>query len=318
MDAHQHPDQQGQRSVGQVYPGRLVGLHGRLARPFLGVMGIWSTFCGALATDHLQWDGEVLLMLTLVMLLVDLAWGSLWDLAVGTDWSHLLASSRSPVLPIPSFALPFTRSASVGGRLSQGLRRSVGWWRGALWPEAGSVVLGLVAAAILAGVLSLLLPGRVLVLNLLLVAPLFGGVLQRLRGNSSLAGQAFVLVALGWLAGSMAFAELNQPAVVLALSFALAAWGALRAGEALSGGLWLLNTGQLACVALLAIMRQPLAAGAVGLLLAGQVALEIVLYQHPPSEQGPSRPLEVNASGVMRRTWPWLMAAMLVAAVALA
>jgi hypothetical protein len=180
------------------------------------------------------------------------------------------------------------------------------------------MVLGAVAAAILAVILSLLLPERVLVLNLLLVALLIGGVIYRLRGYVSLAGQAFVLVALGWLAGSMAFAQLSQPAVVVAFAFALAAWGALRAGEALSGGLWLLNGGQLICVVLLVIMRQPLAAGAIGLLLVGQVALEMVLFQRQPSEQDLSRPLGVDASRVMRRTWPWLMAAMLVAAVALA
>jgi len=304
--------------MGQVHPGRLVGLRGRLARPFWGVMGIWSVFCGALATNRLQWDGEDLLALALVVLLADLAWGSLWDLAVGTDWPRLLAGSRSSGRPIPSFALPFTQPDSLGGQLSHGLRRFAGWWRGTLWPEAGPVALGLAAAAILAGVLSLVLPGRILVLNALLAGLLVVGVIQRFRGHISLAGQGFVLVALGWLAGSMAFAGLSQPSVVLALSFAVAAWGALRAGESLTGGLWLLNGGQLVCVGLLVVMRQPLAAVAVGLLLAGQIALELTLFSRVPSAQQPSSQLEADASSVMIRTWPWLMAAMLVAAVAIA
>jgi hypothetical protein len=179
------------------------------------------------------------------------------------------------------------------------------------------MVLGLLAATILAGVLSLLLPGRVLALSALLVALLLVGVLQRLRGHISLAGQAFALVALGWLAGSMAFAELNRPTVVLALSFAVAAWGALRAGEGLSGGLWLLNGGQILCFGLLVIMRQPLAAGATGLLLVGQIAVQLVLSQHVPPEQEPSRHLGVDAGGGMRWIWPWLMAAMLLAAAAI-
>jgi hypothetical protein len=105
--------------------------------------------------------------------------------------------------------------------------------------------------------------------------------------------------------------------VVLALSFAVAAWGALRAGAALRGGLALLNGGQLVCVGLLVVMRQPLAAVAGGLMLVGQIALEITLISHVPPDQQASRPLESSASRVIVRTWPWLMAAMLVAAAAL-
>jgi hypothetical protein len=177
--------------------------------------------------------------------------------------------------------------------------------------------LGIVAAAILAGVLSLLLPDRILVLNALLAGLLVVGVIQRFRGHVSLAGQGLVLVALGWLAGSMAFADLSWPTVVLALSFAVAAWGALRAGAAFRGGLALLNGGQLVCVGLLVVMRQPLAAVAGGLMLVGQIALEITLISHVPPDQQASRPLESSASRVIVRTWPWLMAAMLVAAAAL-
>ena len=106
------------------------------------------------------------------------------------------------------------------------------------------------------------------------------------------------------MAGHMAFAELNAPSLALALAFSIAVWGALRVAEQKRGALWLLNGGQVVGVTLLVLVGQPLAAGAAGLLLLGQVALQPSLY------------LGGIATRIFRRGWPWLMAAMLVAALA--
>jgi hypothetical protein len=175
----------------------------------------------------------------------------------------------------------------------------------------------------------LLLPERVRVLNAAIAALVGLGVIQRWRDRVPLAVQAMALVGLSWLAGHAAFAEVSRPSLILALSFALAAWGALRAAEGRFGGLWLLDGAQVAVVALLAVLKEPLAAGLVGLLLFGQIALQPALKRLPMLVKSQGEELAPGGDDVpsfsygdlralvMRRTWPWLLAAMLVAALAI-
>jgi hypothetical protein len=282
----------------------LVGLHGRLARPFWGMLGLWSVLCGALASGQLRLESDELLTLLLTLLLADLAWGNLWDLAVGTDWFGLLAQGW-PVRHAPAPAgLPYTLPHSPGGRIFGALGRFGTWWRETFWPAGGPALLGVVAAAVLAIVLNLLLPDRLRLLNALLVALIGLGLVLHRRGRAPLGGTALVQTGLCWLAGHMAFAKLNAPTLTLALAFSIAVWGALRLAEQKRGALWLLNGGQVVAAALLAAVKQPLAAGLVGLFLLGQVALQPSLYH------------DGQAVRIFRRGWPWLMAAMLVAALA--
>jgi len=112
-------------------------------------------------------------------------------------------------------------------------------------------------------------------------------------------------VGLAWLAGYLAFAEMQGPSLALALCFALGAWGALRLGGGQTAGLWLLNGGLVLGLAVMIAAKQPLAAGGLGLALFGQVACQL-----PLSQGGDPR-------STVRHTWPWLMAAMTVAAVAI-
>ncbi len=292
------------KSAHPLLPSHLIGLHGRLARPFWGMLGLWSVLCGALASDQLRWQSDELLTLVLVLLLADLAWGNLWDLAVGVDWFGLLAQGW-PVQPAPRPAgLPYTLPHSPGGRIFGALGRLGAWWRETFWPAGGPALLGVVAAAALAIVLNLLLPDRLRLLNALLVALIGLGLVLRRRDKVPLGGTALVQVGLCWLAGHMAFAQLSAPSLALALAFTLAVWGALRVAEQKRGALWLQNGGQVVAVALLAALRQPLAAGLAGLLLLGQVALQ-------PSLHHGGKPARI-----FRRGWPWLMAVMLVAALA--
>jgi len=287
--------------------GTWIGLRGRLARPFWGWLGGWAVVCGALASNGLRWQGGPLLDLVLALLLVELAWGSLWDLAVGTDWFRSLAASWPPARPASLPSLPYTRPGSPGERLARWLGRLACWWRDAFWPVAGAALLGLLAAGILTAVLTLLLPDRLRPLNLALLALTALGVIQRRRGREPLAGQAFVRVGLSWLAGHALFADFGLGSLILALSFALAAWGNLRVAAGLGRGLWLLNGGQAIAVVVLVGMQQPLAAGVAGLLLFGQVAMQPLLRSSSPPARGT----------ISTRTWPWMMAAMLVAGWAL-
>lgn len=285
---------------------RLIGLQGRLARPFWGILGGWAAWCGVLASKQLRWDGQVLLTCALVLVLADLAWGSLWDLVTGTDWFGLVSAARFPPSPAQASGLPYTLPSSPGGRLSLGLSRLVGWWRQVFWPAAGAVVLGLAAATVLTVILCLLLPDRLRPLNAAVVALIGVGLFQRKRGRDPLAGQSLVQVGLSWLAGHLAFAGMEKVSLALALMFAIAAWGATRVGQGHRGGLWFLNGGLAASAVLMVVLKQHLAAGVMGLLVFGPVALQVVFRSGD----------ELASKNLRDRTGPWLMAIMLVAALA--
>jgi hypothetical protein len=308
MDARHLPGQQGDWALKQLISSRWVGLQGRLARPFWGVMGLWAVLCGALASNQVQGNADVgavradLLVLGLVLLLADLGWGSLWDLIVGTSWRSLWIDGWPPAQAASLINLPYTQPTSPGGRLFRRMNRLAGWFRETLWPEAGPALLGVLAAAALAIVLTLLLPPRLLFLEAALLGLVGLGLVQHWRGRAALAPHAFVLVGLGWMAGHAAFAEVSRASLLLALAFSAAAWGSLRVASELKWGLWLLDSGQVAMITLLFVWRKPLAAALAGLFLFGQILLQPLVH----AGSDPAR--------IMRRTWPWLMAAMLVAA----
>jgi hypothetical protein len=304
VDTEERPSHFRQGNVKHLTSGRLVGLQGRLTRPYWALMGGWATLCGALASHHLRWEGEALLTLALVYLLADLAWGSLWDLATGTNWFRLLAEDWSPVVPALLPVLPYTQPGSPGGRISRRLNRFLDWWRQVFWPTAGPSLVGLLASGVLAIVLSLLLPDRLRPLNAALVALIGLGMVQRRHDREPLAGQALVGVGLSWLAGHLAFSDMTGEALALALCFPITACGVLRLAEGRPAGNWLVNSGLVAGVALMVVMRQPLAAGVLGLLFFGTVALQVSL-----GSAG-----DCGRAVLSNRTWPWLMLSMLVAA----
>ena len=269
--------------------------------------------CGALASNQLRWDGEVLLNLGLVLLLVELGWGTLWDLAVGTGWFRPLADHWPPEDFVPAASLPYTLPASPGGRIARALGRFGAWWRDAFWPAAGPALLGLLATLLLVAILTLLLPEGLRPLSAVLVALIGLGIVLRWRGKEPLAAQALARVGLSWLAAHAVLGEIETASLVLALAFALAAWGNQRLAAGLERSLWLLNAGQIVAIATLIMLKQPVVATVAGLIFAGQVAMQPSLkYAEEASPQG-----EAVHALVSRRTWPWLMLLMLIAAWAL-
>jgi hypothetical protein len=293
--------------------GHWLGLRGVLAHPFWGWLGGWAVLCGALASNQVRWDGETLLTLGLILLLVELGWSNLWDLAVMTGWFRPLGEGWPPRRSAPAASLPYTLPRSPGGRLAGGLGRFAAWWRKAFWPAAGGALLGLLGAALLTAILGVLLPDRLRPLLAALVALAGLGIAHRRRGKEPLAVQALVRVGLSWLAGHAVFAGLGTASLALALAFSLAAWGSLRLAAGLRGSLWLLNAGQVIAVAVLILLKQPVVAGVAGLLFFGQLAMQPSLrYEDGADPAGVGRRATVS-----RRAWPWLMALMLVAALAL-
>jgi hypothetical protein len=249
-----------------------------------------------------------MLLLGLVMILANLAWGSLWNLAASIDWFRPLADGWPPARPANLLYLPYTRPDSAGGRLFHWLGDLAAWWRQVFWPTCGAALTGGLTSAVLALLLIVLLPRRVYPLSVVLVALIGLGLAQRRRGRESPTGQALVQIGLGWLAGHAAFAEVSVGSLAVALGYVLAASGALKAGKG-GAGLGLLNFGQVSVVMLLAGLKQPLAAGGVGLLLFGQIAVQISLRFERVHVPGQAR--------VPPWWWLWMMASMLVAALAL-
>ncbi len=302
------PDGAAREPIEQQVTEHVVGLRASPAAFPWGVTAAGATCCGALAANRLHWQGEDLLVLGLVLLLTVLAWGSLWNVGTGTLWFHSLARGRLPAHPVSLPALPYTLPGSPGGRLLRGLEGLVAWWRGAFWPAAGAAFAGLLTAAALTVLLSLLLPGWLRPLYAALVALVGLGIVQRQRGRDLLAGQSLLHVGLSWLAGHAAFARPGLASVSLALAFTVAVVGVLQVAQGLAGGFWLLNGAIGAVMVMLVALEHPLAAGVVGLILFGQVALQLSLRVGDG----------VARVGFGRRTWPWLMAAMLTAALAVA
>jgi hypothetical protein len=274
-------------------------------KPFWAFVSGWSVVCGALASNHALWDGEGLLALALVLILVTLGWGCLWNLVTDAGWVQPLGRDISRtyrrVLPAP----PFTRPRSPAGKLLRALDTTVGWWQGVLWPAAGEALVTAFLCTLLLVVLSVFLPVRFVWLHVAFALLVGLGAWMRRRSAGPLAGQSCVAVGLGWMAGYVGFAGFGVPSLALALLYSGAAWGVLRMQAGRRGGLWLSAGTQTIVGAILVALKQPLAAGVLALLLLGQIAL------HLSSREGS------EAVRVARPTWPWLLAAMLVAAWAL-
>lgn len=283
-----------------------AGVDGRLLHPFWLLVGAWAVLCGAFASNHFRWQGADLLFLLGSFLLVTLAWAGIWDSV--TSFPSNAASVPSKFGAISGAArragpLPFAMPGSPAGRLFTGLARLRAWARWVLWPAAGHALLWLAVALTLAAVLALFLPQRLLPLNGVLAA--FLVLVASRRRRPWLLGLVLVQVGLAWSVGHLAFARLTWPSLAAAVCFVAAAWGALRMEQGQPAALWLLDGAQIVVVVLLVVLRQPLAAGATGLLLFGQIALQLA---------GPAARLHHQAT---RWTWPWLLLAMLIAAWAL-
>ena len=141
-------------------------------------------------------------------------------------------------------------------------------------------------------------------MNLVLVAIVALGMAQRYRGLFPLAAVALLYAGLPWLAGFLAVARFRWHALLLALLFSLAVWGVLRVARGMVGGPWLLGA-QAGVAVLLVILGQPLPAGGIMILAFGQFLSSLTLR------------FGGEPAAVARRTWPWLLAAMLLAALAI-
>lgn len=305
MEASKLPVQDIPQNAKPSGSGHLVGVQGRLARPFWGVMGIWAALCGAVASGQLLWARDSLVTLALTIVLVELAWGSVWDLMVGTNWYGPLGEGWLSSRPRSLTPLPYTQPNAPAGRVFRGVGRLSAWWSETFWPSVGPALLGIAVSGGLLVLSSLLLSPRIAPLNAILMALVGLGLIAARHGRRLLAGDALVLVGLSWLAGHLALGELTLPSLVLSVACTVSCWGGLHLAAGLRAGRWLWNSGQLVVAVVLIVIHQPLAAGAVGILLVGQIALQQALVNGSDGQR------------VFRQLWPWLMIVMLLAVAAL-
>lgn len=273
-----------------------------------GVVWLWTALCGVLAATRWPRHGSDLIALLFVVILVTLGWGTVWRLVTTTDWFGVRAYGRLSSPAGSGRGLPYTQPHSPAGWIGRWICVRTEWWRKVIWPQLGSPAMGVLVAAALIGASLLILPARLGPLHIAFVALVGLALVRQRMGKGCLLGESLAGVSLGWLAGHLAFGEMQWPSPALALCFALCAWGVLRIGsEPAAGraGLWLLNGGLVLGSAVMIIAKQPLAVVGMGLALFGQVALQLPLSQ------------EGAPHGMVRRAWLWLMAAMVVAALAI-
>jgi len=278
--------------------GPLIDLEVQLGRPLTRLSPAWAALCGAVASGRLALSGQAALTMLLTLLLADAAWGFLWKLAAEREWPADNCPSRAEIrLAAP----PYTVPGSPSQRAFQRLGEFLAWWRESFWPRHGSALL---VALPLTAALAAILGRRMVILTSAALAIVALAFLLRRRGAPPLALQAILGMGLAWLAGHVAFGPLGWPSLSLAALYT----GTYRACLALAEGkrpLILLNGSQGAVVALLIALREPMAAGLVGLSLLPQMLLQ------PYLRRGGME------AWYLRRTQVFLMAGMMAAALAI-
>ena len=263
----------------------------------------WALLCGVAASNGFDWQGASWLRMALLVLLVDAGWGTLWAALGSTDWAKPLRRWRNWHFGEPGPMLPYTLPGAPGDQLSRWLGQLGAWWRDILWPSCGPAVSAIIVALPVTLLLATLLGPGVLLLSLAAITVIEMGLIWAGgRGTVAPIWNALVTVMLPWLAGHIAFDPLSPSSAGLALALAVAWAGSLYVKS--SWGRALAIGGQLAAAVLLVVLHRPLAAGCCALLLAPQLAL-LPWVLHGQS-----------SSWHARHGRLWLMAAMVVAAVA--
>jgi hypothetical protein len=283
--------------------GQLVRLDVTLRGSGLWLGPIWAILCGIIASGGWKWNGASLLEAVLVFFLVDGAWATLWAAAAETDWATPAREwGRSEVTP--ARALPYTQPNTPGDRAMRWLAHTTRWWREHLRPSIGSAVSTILLCVAFSAALSAVLGWPAVALSAAGAAVVqLGVVVGRGTGRPLPALKATLDIGLAWLLAHVVFAPLTAPSALLAAAFAAVYGTGLTLVE---GGqhatLW--NAAQFAAAGLLVLMRQPVAALAVFLMVIPQMLLE------PALRRG------MGGAWFVRSTQAWLMIAMLIAAIA--
>ena len=287
--------------------GPLMKLEVQVNRPLTWLGPAWAALCGTVASGWLTLSGQNLLFLLIVLFMTDALWGTLWHLIAEKEWFAPSVNQHSQAQAASLTALPYTAPGSPSHRIFGRWGRMRGWWRAVFWPKLGSVLLGLVVALPLTLILAIILGQRVIILTVAALALMMMALIRARQHSSPPPSlRAILEMGLAWLAGHIAFGPLTLWSFLLATLYTVAYHSCLKLA-ANSGKRWsaLLKVSQAAVITLLIFLRQPVVAGMVGLLLLPQMLLQPFIGQGK---------VEL---WYLRRTGPFLMAGMLLAALAI-
>jgi hypothetical protein len=284
---------------GKSRSGSLFHLEVRWGRSATWVGPAWAVLCGSLASGRSELSLEGVILFLLAVFLADVLLGTIWaqamDLASanpasGEGMASKTSSKRRPVR-LPS--LPYSLPGSLGQRFLDWMANRTVWWRDSVWPRHHVALAGLSLAVPLSIALAVFFGRGTMLLLLVAWALVTLGSLGMARRSPRLKGRALSLGLLALYSGGMAwlmgyeafrgFAQfrgapvsgLKYEAILWALIYAAVfyAYRIIEAG-ALRRGARILFLSQIVGVALLIVLKEPIVAGAVALLLLPQMLLE--------------------------------------------
>jgi hypothetical protein len=297
--------------------GRLLNLEARSVQSRIWLGPGWALLCGAVGSAGLDISWHTLISLLLGLLLVDSLLGTVWSLVMAHGSVLATGGEGNPGEKANFSAPPYTLPGSFGYRFFRLLSERASSWRSALSSAVGSPLLTLVFNSLFALVMGALLgegPLLLTVLALLVAVSLLA--LSPSQDATRLALGSFFLAGLAWLMGYAIFHNLAALSSDRSLIGKPLLWASIYAAafhgyqlvskESLTKGATLLDLAQLASIALLVIVKQPILAGIAALLLLPQMLLQ------------PSLLSTGDGLWYLRRVQVFTMAAMMVTAVAAA
>lgn len=255
----------------------------------------WAVVCGVVASGAFTWSGQSIALVAVALILAEGIWTTLWASLAGVKWDEPLARWMAWTAGQTVIRLPYTQPGSPAARASIILGQFRAWLAEDFLPSHGSALASAILASAIALALAAPLGAPAILLTILALAlSQIGLALCRGNGSPSPMLRGLVEMSLPLLLGFIIFKPLTLEIVVVAAGFGVSYAGAVSPRWDLRA--W--NAGQAVVLLLLILMRHSAGVFAVTLLWLPQFLLQ-------------GQPLARNAQ------W-WLMAVMLVAAVAIA
>jgi hypothetical protein len=272
----------------------VVRLTAQWRRPGAWLGPTWAVLCGIIAAAQFHWSSSEFVSIFVALIIAEGLWASLWAALAETNWSEPLGRWREWHEGAPVRSLPYTQPGSAAAWLAVTLGYFRDWLTRDLIPNHGSALASSIVTPLVALVLSAVLGAPIVLLSIVaILLPQLALALCRCNGQPSAILRGVVEVTLPLLLGVVLFTPLSLEVVIAAIGFGLAYSGAVS--RVWNWQLW--NLGLMAVLLLLILTRH-----SVGAFLVGVLWLPQFLLQATPSARAAQ--------------W-WLMASMLVAALAI-